>query len=386
MEADRFAVVGTSFRRVGFARLARFVLPDDGVASGDLARLREAFGAREIVYVATCNRVECYIALRPGERADAARLLARAVDVFSLRAGAPVEEASLFAKTGPDALAHLFAVAASLDSLVVGECEIAGQLRRAAERAQDAGLAGPALRRAFDRAGRAARRVRAETAIGRTPVSVASLCVRTIREHFGAARFDAVLIGAGEVTRKVAAGLQEQGAKLLFVNRTLANAEALAQRFGGEAMSLEAFRAAPPAALDVVVTATAAPGTILGEGELAPARAQAREKRLLVCDLGLPADVEAAVARARDVRVVTLADLEAIARENRVRLEAEVGHAEAIVAEEVADALRALQLRAVAEESVEALLAERMGHLAEDDREAIRRFAASLADRLARQP
>jgi glutamyl-tRNA reductase len=395
MEAHRLAVVGTSFRRVGFERLARFVLPDDGIASGELARLRDAFGAREIVYVATCNRVECYLALRPAAAGAAPedpaeverRLLARAIEIFSLRAGTPIEEASLFAKTGREALAHLFSVAASLDSLVLGECEIAGQLRRAFERAADASLAGPALRRAFERASRVARRVRTETAIGRTPVSVASLCVRTVREHVGeASGLRAVLIGAGEVTRKVASGLQDLGMRLLFVNRTLAKVEALAQRFGADTMSLEAFQAAPPADVDVIVSATAAPGPIVGPRELAPARAAARARPLLVCDLGLPPDVDAAVAAAGDVRLVQLAGLEAIARENRVRLEGEVGRAEAIVGEEVEAALRALRMRAVAEESVEALLASRLGHLDGADRDALRRFATGLAERLARQP
>lgn len=389
MEADRLAVVGTSFRRVGFDRLARFVIPED--APGELLRLRDALGARELTYVATCNRVECYVALRPGEPAEAERLVARAAAFFSLRAGAPIEPDALFAKVGRDALAHLFSVAASLDSLVIGECEIAGQLRRAGDRAQEALLAGPALRRAFERASRAARRVRTETEIGRTPVSVASLCVRQVRAHLGsAARPSVVLVGAGEVTRKVAAGLQDRGVRFLFVNRTVANAEALARRFGGEAIALDTFRAAPPSDIDVIVTATSAPGTLIGDAELAPARAArgaAGERRsLLVCDLGLPPDVEPAVAATPGVRLVTLADLEAIARENRARLEGEVARAEEIVREEVRAAARAIRMRAVAEESVEALLADRLVHLPEPDRDALRRFAASLAERLARQP
>jgi glutamyl-tRNA reductase len=387
VEADRLAVVGTSFRRVGFERLARFVLPEDD-GGAEVARLRDALGAREAVYVATCNRVECYLALPPGQGADAARLLARAADFFALRAGGAAEEGSLFARTGRDALAHLCGVAASLDSLVIGESEIAGQLRRAAERALEAGLAGASLRRAFDRASRVARRVRTETAIGRTPVSVASLCVRHVREHLGAGApgARAALVGAGEVVRKVAGGLAELGVRLLFVNRTREKAEALAARFGGEAASLAEFRAAPPAALDALVTATASPLPVVGLADLAAALERPREKPLIVCDLGLPPDVDAALARDPRVRLVALADLEAIARENRARLEGEVAGAEAIVREEVDAAVRALQMRAVAEESVEALLAERLGHLGADDRETLRRFTATLAERLARQP
>lgn len=376
VDLRRIAVVGTSFRRVGFERLAR--LAGGRPAPEAAAALRAALAASEAAVVSTCNRFEAYLAFAgPAPAPDA--LLARAEE--ALRA----EPSALFAATGPGALAHLFAVAASLDSLVLGECQIAGQLRRALEAARAAGLAGSLLERAFDRAARAARRVRAETAIGRTPVSVASLCARRVRDHFAAAPGGrprrAALVGAGEMIRKAAAALADLGAPLLFVNRTPEKAAALAARFGGGHLSLDAFRAAPPTGVDAILTATSAPAPILGERELV-----ACGRPALVCDLGLPPDVDPAVARLAGVTLVTLADLEAIARENRARLSGEVEHAEAILAEEVEAAVRASRLRAVAEESVEALLAEKLAHLAAEDRATLRRFALGLAERLARQP
>jgi glutamyl-tRNA reductase len=388
MDVDRLAVVGTSFRQVGFERLARLALPEPEF--GALADLRRDFGAREIVYVATCNRVECYLAFGPGERVEAPRLCERAIEVLSRRSGAPFDGASLFALAGRGALEHLFRVAASLESLAVGEAEVLGQLRRAADRAAALGLSGPLLRRTFERAARAARRVRGETAIGRTPVSVASLCARRVREHFAAAppRLAAV-IGTGEVSRKLAGALCELGAPILFANRTFEKAKALAARFGGEAVPLERFRAGVPARLDVVVTATSAPGAILDERALAPALADRPEgplRRLLVCDLGLPPDVAPEVASLPGAKLLALADLEPLARENRARLETEVARAEAIVREEVAAALRLDRLRSVAAESVDALLAGALAHLDGEDRETLRRFATNLAERLARQP
>jgi glutamyl-tRNA reductase len=404
--SEAVVLVGTSFRRVGFERLGRYVLPLDGAA--DLAALRDALGASELCTVATCNRVEAYAVVpldtpREGPAHDAAvaalraALPSRAAAFFAGRPGrgakdAPAPSASdLFALVGEEAIAHLFAVVASLDSLVLGECEIAGQVRRAADAARAAGIAGRTLARLFERAAKVAKRVRSETAIGRTPVSVASLVLRRVREHFRErAPRRAALVGVGDVTKKVAAMLEGGPTRLLFVNRTLERAEELARRHGGVAVSLESFRAAPPADLDLVVTATRAPAPVVDARLLAPsleARAAAGHKeRLLVCDLGVPHDVAADVDPLAGALVLRLADLEATARENRERLEGEVGRVRAIVALEARRAAHESRAKAIAAESAEALLAERLAHLAPADRDAVRRFASGLAERLLRQP
>jgi len=400
-------VVGTSFRRIGFERLGRYVLPLE--AAGDIGALRVACGAKEIVFVATCNRVEAYgvaevSAPRDGpvaERAHeelAARISARVAAFFAARparacsAGAPEPEAAdLFVHTGERAIRHLFEVVTSLDSLVLGECEIAGQIRRAAEAARAHALSGPALRRLFESAMKVAKRVRAETAIGKTPVSVASLVLRRVREHF---REEpprlAALVGVGDVTKKVASMLEGSPTRLLFVNRTLSRAEELAQRYGGRAISLEAFRAAPPADLDLVVTATRAPAPVVDRATLAPALAAreaegAARERLLVCDLGVPHDVAAEVDGLPLARVLRLGDLEATARENRARLEGEAEHVRAIVAEEARRTATEWRAKALASESAEAFLEGCLPHLAADEREAVRRFATGLAERLLRR-
>jgi glutamyl-tRNA reductase len=368
---------------VGFEGLSRMVLPLETRAA--LAALRAAYGEAEIVPVSTCNRIECYFSPPRGvPLPEPENLRRRVAEIFA------ASPENFFVKVGEEALEHLFRVVASLDSLVLGECEIAGQVRRAAERAKEAGLAGPAIRRIFERASVVARRVRSETAIGRTPVSVASLCNRRIREHFGdALPGSAVFVGVGDMTKKVAAALGERGARLLFVNRTVAKAEALAAEYGGSALSLERFLAAPPDEIDVLVTATSAPTLVIPRTALLPALAKRRATAsppLLICDLGVPRDVDPALDREPGVRVLALPDLEAVARENRRRLEGEVGAACAIIAHEVARFAREQRSRALAEEGIDRLLAGRLRHLSPEDRETLRGFATGLADRLARQP
>jgi glutamyl-tRNA reductase len=382
--SERLFVIATSFRRVGFVGLGGYTLPLEGTA--ELAGLRDACGAAELVYVATCNRVEAYISVED-PAATPASILARAAAFFASRHAGAVSAEHLFVLEGAAAVEHLFGVVSSLDSLVLGECEIAGQVRRAAESARALGLAGPVLRRLFEQAAKVARRVRADTAIGRTPVSVASLVLRRIREHFGDAKIRAVLVGVNDVTKKIATSLEKR-AEITFVNRTESRARELAARHGGAALSLEQFRATPPAAVDLVVCATRAPGAVVDAATLALALAArpASAPALLVCDLGVPADVCSSVDALAGARVLRLPDLEATARENRERLAGEAEHARAVVAEEARRAVAESRLRALAAESADALLEGRLAHLAPADREAVRRFATGLAERLARQP
>jgi glutamyl-tRNA reductase len=385
---EDLVLIGTSFRHVGFGRLGGYVLPPE--RSGELARLRELCGASELAYVATCNRVEIYLCRPAGP--DVADLAARAAEFFAAAgAGADARAADFFVLAGSSAIEHLFSVVASLDSLVLGECEIAGQVRRAADTALASGLGGPFLRRTFEQAAKVAKKVRAETAIGRTPVSVASLVLRHAREHFRAAPpRRAVLIGVGDVTKKVGASLESSPTRRLFVNRTVSRAADLAERFGGEALSLDDFRHDTPPNVDWIVTATRAPGPVIDAALLSrmlDARgAGARAEPMLVCDLGVPADVDPAIAADPRVRLLRLDDLERAAKENRTRLEGEVERVKAIVAAEARRFATEARLRALAAESADAILGERLAHLAPEDRETVRRFATQLAERISRQP
>ncbi|MCW8140946.1 MAG: glutamyl-tRNA reductase [Planctomycetota bacterium] len=390
---DRVAVVATSFRRVGLGRLGTYVLsPEDTAAQ---AALREALGADELIYLATCNRVECYVAMPHALRdEDAAELLGRARAFFAARgASAEVEGPgeALFVRVGQGAVEHLLTVTSGLDSLVLGETEISGQAKRALERCAAVGLAGAALGRLFDRAAACSRRVKNETALGRTPASAAQVAVHKIRKYFGNdGPGVTVLVGAGEMTRKVAQALQGKPGERIFVNRTRDKAEELARKFGGRAQSLAEFLAEPPAWVDVVFAATAATEVVVPAEALAPALAarQAAGARLplIVCDLGLPRDVDPALDGQPGVFVVDMLTIEALSAENQRALEGEAHKARAVVAEEVARLVREDRFRRIADESAQAMLGARLAHLSDDDRDAILRFATGLASRMARNP
>ncbi len=385
----RVAVVATSFRRVGLGRLGAFVLSPDDTASQ--AALRDALGADELVYLATCNRVECYVALPHTVRSeDAPELLARARAFFEARGASSADDA-LFVRTGPEAVEHLLTVTGGLDSLVLGETEISGQAKRALERCAAAGLSSHALARLFERAAACSKRVKNETALGRTPASAAQVAVHKIRKYFGnEGPGVTVLVGAGEMTRKVAQALQGKPGEKLFVNRTRDKAEDLARKFGGRAQSLDEFLAAPPAWIDVLFAATASTEAVVPAAALAPALAAraSQDARLpmIVCDLGLPRDVDPAVDALPGVFVVDMLTVEALSLENQRALEAEAVKARAVVHDELTRVVREDRFRVIADESAQAMLGARLAHLSEADREQILRFATGLAARIARHP
>lgn len=375
---ERVAVCGTSFRRVGLGRLGELVLPTDGEA---LTRLRAGLEAEELVYLATCNRVECYV-VEPG-RADAARLLARAEALLGARPG------ELFARQGREAVAHLFAVAGGLDSLVLGETEVAGQLRRAHARSQAAGRGGPVLERLIERAAACSRRVKSEAAFGPTPTSAADLAAQKLRKYFGERGPGvAVFVGAGEMTEKVARALASRPGERVFVNRTKARAEELARRHGGEARSLAEWLAAPPARLDLLFTATAAGTTVVPVTALEPALAArtAADGPLVVCDLGVPRDVDPAIDARPGALVVDMQAIEALAQRGQAAIAPQLERARRIVDDEVASLARQARFEHLAATSARAMLAGPLAHLRPEDGQLVQRFVTGLAARMARQP
>lgn len=387
--SDRLAVIATSFRRVGLGRLGDFVIAPD--ALDEHAALRAALGAEELVYVATCNRVECYVVLPHAIRPDDRGTLVRRTRAFFAARGAQVEGEAMVVAAGAAAISHLLTVSSGLDSLILGETEICGQAKRAHDRCAAAGLAGPALAQLFDQAGRCSRRVKNETALGRTPTSAAHVAVQKIRKYFGDdGPGVTVLVGAGEMTRKVAQALQGRPGERIFVNRTRSKAEELALRFGGRAQSIDELLASPPPRLDLLFSATSAGRTVIPAAALSPALA-ARAARggtapLVVCDLGLPRDVDPAVDVLDGVQVVDMRTIEALALLGQEALDVEAARGHAIVREETARLLREERFRQLASESACALLEGRLSHLSATDREAVLRFASGLATRIARQP
>ena len=286
------------------------------------------------VILSTCNRTEVYSVVRDAEHGAAA------FDGFvadELGVDPEYIRPHVYTLEQDAAVTHLFRVASSLDSQIVGESEILGQVRDAFGTASRAGMAGGTLAHLFHSAIRTGKRARTETAIGRNALSVSRACVELARRSLGDLRTKHVLVvGVGEASRLAAQALRDAGlASLTVANRTRAHAEELAESLGGEAAGLDDLPRLLAAA-DVVVTSTGAPDFVITRAQIEDAMAERRDRPLLVVDIALPRDVDPSAAAVPGVRLYTLDDLEAIAEANRREREAESAKVESIVAEEVA--------------------------------------------------
>lgn len=320
----RPVVVGLSYRSASVAVRERLT-PRQDEMSGVLTRLHEE--ASEVALIVTCNRIEvCAILPSDADPRGLASALAemRGVDPEETRRHVYVHE-------DQDAVRHLFYVAAGLDSMVLGESEVLGQVARAQRAARESGTLGAGLDRLFSHAVRVGRRARSETGISRHSVSVSSVAVRLALETFGALDDRNVLVvGAGEAARLACRALKSAGAgELVIVNRTMSHAQALADEVGAKTLPFDALEDALGSA-DIVVAASSGSGFLIG-----PSALDHRANPLLVLDVAVPRDVDPAV---RDIPGVILHDIDdlqtACAEGWRERAE-EVALVEAIVAQEV---------------------------------------------------
>ena len=290
-----------------------------------LASLRAQAGVQEAVLLSTCNRTELYARSDNGPDALANWLAGQQ------RAGDDLH-AYLYRHDGADAVRHLFRVATGLDSLVLGEPQILGQVKQAWNDARDAGSLGGPLDRAFQQAFATAKRARTETTIGRNPVSVASTAVRLAQESFARLdESDVLLIGAGETIELAARHLVAgKVRRLLIANRTLAHAQDLARRHGGFALPLEELDR-HLAEADIVISATAARQPILQRAQVEQALRARRHRPMLLLDLAVPRDIAEDVATLRDVFLYTVDDLERAIEDNRAARRNAAEQAEAII-------------------------------------------------------
>ena len=290
-----------------------------------LASLRAQAGVQEAVLLSTCNRTELYARSDNGPDALANWLAGQQ------RAGDDLH-AYLYRHDEADAVRHLFRVATGLDSLVLGEPQILGQVKQAWNDARDAGSLGGPLDRAFQQAFATAKRARTETTIGRNPVSVASTAVRLAQESFARLdESDVLLIGAGETIELAARHLVAgKVRRLLIANRTLAHAQDLARRHGGFALPLEELDR-HLAEADIVISATAARQPILQRAQVEQALRSRRHRPMLLLDLAVPRDIAEDVATLRDVFLYTVDDLERAIEDNRAARRNAAEQAEAII-------------------------------------------------------
>ena len=385
--------LGVSHKTAPLAVRERLALPE-GRAAAVLAELTAHDAIHEAVAISTCNRTELYLLAADTVEAESAALgiLARQAEIR------PTElTESLYSMRGSDAVRHLFGVAAGLDSMIVGEAEIQGQVKRAYELALVEGATGPVTNRLFREALAAGKRVRTETGVGRSRLSVSSVAVELAAAMLGDLSTRRVLvIGAGENGELTAKALRERGVHTVFVaNRHYNRAIGLAQRFDGAAVRFEDLPAELGRA-DIVVTCTSSPHQILGREELEQVSG---ERPLVVIDIAVPRDVD---PRVRDLSGVTLYDMDdlqrAVARNLDVR-QAEAARARTLVEEENERFERWLasldvvptiaSLRARGEAIVEQVLREnesRWESLSEADRERLGVMARAVVGRMLHEP
>ena len=283
-----------------------------------LRALRSEPGVQEAALLSTCNRTEIYC-LADHPDLDLAGWLARWHHIADEQL-----RPAVYQHRDQQALRHMMRVAGGLDSLVLGEPQILGQMRDAYARAHDTGVLGNQLGRYFQQAFSVAKRIRTETDIGANPVSVAYAAVSFARHIFAdLSRTRALLIGAGEMIELVARHLSEQQVgEITIANRSLANAQVLAEAVNGRAISLEEVPVALEHA-DILISCTASPLPILGKGVVERALKKRRHRPMFMVDIAVPRDIEPEVGELSDVYLYTVDDLhEAIEENVRQRQEA----------------------------------------------------------------
>lgn len=285
-----------------------------------LSNAQESTFIDEVAILSTCNRTEVYAEVSSEvteqEHGSGEAHLLQWLARFH---NTPAESLTSchYAHIGPDAARHMMTVASGLDSLVLGEPQILGQMKSAYAVANDFNSLGSVLHSTFHKVFTVAKRVRSETAIGENPVSVAYAAVSLAQQIFSDLKKDtALLIGAGETTELVARHLVEQGLqKIIVANRTLSNAVELANKFNGEAILLADIPEYLHRA-DIVISSTASQLPLLGKGAVESALKVRRHKPMFMVDIAVPRDIESQVGELDDVYLYTVDDLREVIDEN----------------------------------------------------------------------
>ncbi len=294
-------------------------------------RLKVSGGLAETVVLSTCNRVEIY--------GLAHKVNGNIAPLFSqLAARAVGVEDYLYVHEGEAAARHLFSVASGMDSMVLGETEITGQVKQAYQAAQEARLTGKVLNRLFQKALQTGKEVRTHTNVGRGATSVGSVAVELTEKIFsgGLARQTVMIIGAGKMGEACIRHLAKRGAKSVLVsNRSFERAENLAAEFGGRAIRFDDC-IKTMAEADIVVSSTGCPQTILNRADLEAVMQHRAGRPLVLVDIAVPRDIDPDVQMVPNVYLYNIDDLEAIVRENVKNRSQELTQCQSIIETEVA--------------------------------------------------
>ncbi len=300
-------------------------------------RLKLGANLEEVVLLSTCNRVEVY-GTTPWVNGN--------VHGIFKNLGASESDFApyLYVKEGDEAVQHLFSVAGGLDSMVVGETEITGQVKSAYQKAQDAKLTGRVMNRLFQTALQIGKEIRTHTNIGRGAVSVGSVAVELAEKIFdkNLAEKTVMIIGAGKMGEACVRHLAKKGARSVLVsNRSFERAVGLAAEFGGRAVRFDDCLEAMVEA-DIVVSSTGCPQTILHRADVAKILPARRSRPLVMIDIAVPRDIDADVEQLENVYLYNIDHLEAIVRENLAMREQELGKCHEIIAERATELMARL--------------------------------------------
>jgi glutamyl-tRNA reductase len=385
-------LVGLSHKSAPVAVRERVALSGDALKEA-LVALQVATGVGEAVVVSTCNRVEVYVYGEPAAAADAARR-------FFLDL-APEANGHLYERGGGEAVRHLFRVASSLDSMVVGEPQILGQVKEAYGLASAAQSAGAYFSRLCNRAFATAKRVRNETEIAKGAGSVSQVAVELVEKIFGDLRGRAVLlVGAGKMGALSAKALRDLGAdRILVTNRSPERARALAQEIQGQPEPWESLTSLL-ALSDVVIVSTGAPTYVITPALLAPVMKVRRQRSVCFIDVAVPRNVDPALAGMSNVYAYDIDDLQRVVSQTHAARAGEAVRAEAIVEAEVMAFLAERESRAalpvlaavrrraeaIARAEAERTLSQVGGKLDEKGRRSVEAMAQAIVNKLLHGP
>ncbi|VAX09403.1 Glutamyl-tRNA reductase [hydrothermal vent metagenome] len=371
----------------------KVAFPPDSINAA-LQDILSCTSVSEAAIVSTCNRTELYVGI--DDQSDQSvlewfrnyhNLSAKELDPY------------IFVHSENDAVQHVLRVASGLDSLVLGEPQILGQIKDAYQRASTAGAIGQQLNRLFQHTFSVAKQVRTETAIGASPVSVAFAAVSLSKQIFAdVSKHTALLIGAGETIELVARHLHEQGIhKIIVANRTVERAQELAQLFSGEAIALADI----PQRLieaDIVISSTASQLPILGKGAVERALKARKHRPIFMVDIAVPRDIEPEVSELNDVYLYTVDDLQEVIEEGRNSREEAAEQAEDIIENQVdhfmgwlrsldaVDTIRAYRQQANQLRDEALQHAERQLASGKDPQQVMNELARTLTNKLIHQP
>ncbi len=332
-------VIGLSHHTSPVELRERFAFAEAKIPEA-LRALRGSGVADEAVILSTCNRVEVYVVAPRADHATFEALQQFLTDSCGYRE--PLNGEVLYSLAEPQSVEHLFKVACGMDSMVLGETEILGQLKKAYDLALQHKHTGGRLNKAFQRAFNVAKQIRTETNIQRGSVSVGSVAVELAEKIFiSLARRQVMVIGAGDTGEKTARALLSRGAQSIIVaNRTYERAAALAQELGGRAVHWDQW-AVTAEQVDIIISSTAAPRYVLDRTRLEPLMKLRKNRPLLLIDIAVPRDIEPEVNFLENVYLYNIDDLQAIADDYLKQRKEELARCEAIIREKASGLLNA---------------------------------------------